>query len=138
MTGFTMRVRLASIGGSLGAAAGVLLFGTSTTRLLLFSTAGFLIGGGLGFFLGSRVRTEAAIARVERINRVNAVFLVMTGWLLVALGVVALVVGGWSVKIALITLAFLIAALLVTFHKRTREGPDLERFRNSSRKEDQA
>ena len=96
------------------------------------------IGGGLGFFLGSRVRTEAAIARVERINRVNAVFLVMTGWLLVALGVVALVVGGWSVKIALITLAFLIAALLVTFHKRTREGPDLERFRNSSRKEDQA
>ena len=52
MKNLTIRARLASICGSLGAAIGVLLFGNTTIRLLVFSTAGFLIGGGLAFLLG--------------------------------------------------------------------------------------
>jgi hypothetical protein len=51
-------------------------------------------------------------------------------WSLVALGVAALILRGWNLKAALITLGFLIAAVLVTFHKRMREGPDFEQFRN--------
>ena len=46
---------------------------------------------------------------------------------------VALLVNGWNIKMVLITVAFLIAALLVTFHKRMREGPNLERFGKSDR-----
>lgn len=119
-TGLKMRLRIASMGASLGAAVGV-LFATTTIRLLLFSAAGFLIGGGLGFALGSRVRTEAAMTRAERVSRAEVVVLIVIGWVLFGLGTIALVVGGWSVKVALITFAFLIAALLVTFHKGIRE-----------------
>ncbi len=128
MMRFTMQLRLAGIGGSGGAAIGVLLFGTTTTRLLLSSATGFLIGSAIGFALGARVKTSEAVSRTDRVLKVDVVARIIIAWSLVVLGIAALVLRGWDVKIALVTLGFLIVALLCTFHKEMREGPDLERF----------
>ena len=113
------RIRLATTCACLCGAIGV-LFGTTPTLLVLFSAAGFVIGGGIGFLLGVRVRYERAIEVVRQGSRLETGFLIAIGWLLVGLGAVALIVNGWSLKIALITGAFLVAAILVTFHKGTR------------------
>lgn len=127
----TMRLRVAGMCGGLGAAIGVILFGTTTARLLLFSTAGFLIGSALGFVLASQVKKKETAVHAERVLKVDVVVRIVICWGLVALGIAALILRGWNVVAALITIGFLIAALLVTFHKRTREGHDLERSRNS-------
>ena len=125
-----IRARFVSIGSLLGGAVGLLLSGDSTMLLILCSAGGFLVGGALGFVLASTVHTEAAVAKMENVNRLNAAFVLTFSWILVALGLLALVVGGWNVEMALISLAFLIAALLLTFNKRMREGHGLERLFN--------
>jgi hypothetical protein len=133
MNTWNERFRLANIFASVGAGVGVLLFGTTTGRIVIFSAVGFLIGGGLGYILGLRPRSDAQTNKLRQTSQINAVLSITIGWSLVGLGVVALLVNGWNIKMVLITVAFLIAALLVTFHKRTREGPNLERFGKSDR-----
>ena len=67
------------------------------------------------------------MARVDGLLRVGVLARIGIARNLVALGVAALVLRGWNVKIALVTLGFLIVASLVTFHKRTR-GTELGRL----------
>ena len=129
MTPFATRLRLAGIGGGLGAAVGVLAFGTTTTQLLLASAGGFLIGAVIGLFVGTRIKGDRAVARTDRVLKADVVARILIAWGLVALGIVGLVIRGWDVKIALVTLGFLIVALLCTFHRGMRGGPDFERFR---------
>lgn len=129
MTSIATRLRLAGIGGGLGAAVGVLVFGTTTTQLLLASAGGFLIGAVIGLFLGTRIKGGRAVARTDRVLRADVVARILIAWGLVVLGIAGLVLRGWDVKIALVTLGFLIVALLCTFHRRMREGPDFEQFR---------
>ena len=129
MTPFATRLRLAGIGGGLGAAVGVLAFGATTAQLLLASAGGFMIGAVIGFFLGTRIKGDRAVARTDRLLKADVVARILIAWGLVALGIAGLVLRGWDVKIALVTLGFLIVALLFTFHRRTREGPDFERYR---------
>ena len=113
----------------MGAAVGVLVFGETTPQLLLSAIAGFLIGSALGFVLAARVKASKTVTRADRLLRVGVVVRITIAWSLVALGIAALVLRGWDVRIALVTLGFLIVASLVTFHERTREGADFERFR---------
>ena len=113
----------------MGAAVGVLAFGTTTTQLLLASAGGFLVGAAIGLFLGTRIKGGRAGARTDRVLKADVVARILIAWGLVALGTGGLVIRGWDVKIALVTLGFLIVASLFTFHRRMREGPDFERFR---------
>jgi hypothetical protein len=129
MIPFATRLRLAGIGGGLGAAVGALAFGTTTTQLLLASAGGFLLGAATGFLLGTRIKSDGAVARTDRLLKADVVARILISWGLVALGIAGLVLRGWDVKIALVTLGFLIVALLCTFHRGMREGPDFERYR---------
>ena len=88
-----------------------------------------MVGAAIGFFLGTRIKGDRAVARTDRLLKADVVARILIAWGLVALGIAGLVLRGWDVKIALVTLGFLIVALLCTFHRRTREGPDFERYR---------
>jgi hypothetical protein len=129
MTLSVTRLRLAGIGGGLGAAAGVLAFGSTTTQLLMASAAGFLIGAAIGFFLATRIKDGPAAARTDRLLKADVVARILIAWALVVLGIAGLMLRGWDVKIALATLGFLIVALLCTFHRGMRGGSDFERYR---------
>ena len=64
---------MAGIGGGLGAAAGVLAFGSTTTQVLIASAAGFLIGAAIGFFLATRIKDGPAAARTDRLLKADVV-----------------------------------------------------------------
>lgn len=114
MNSVITRFRIASFTGSLGAAAGVFLFGESNLRIVVFSALGFLIGGVIGLLI-----TTGQTMDHERLTipRSNARFMIVVGWLSVLLGITALIVSGWNLKIAVITFGFLIIALFVSFYK---------------------
>jgi hypothetical protein len=126
---FATRLRVAGIGGGLGAAVGVLALGATTTQLLLVSAGGFMIGAAIGFSFGGRIKGDRAVARTDRLLKADVVARIVIAWGLVALGIAGLVIRGWDIKIALVTFGFLIVALLCTFHRGVREGPDFERYR---------
>jgi hypothetical protein len=117
------------IDGGLGTTISVVVFGTTTTQLLLASAGGFLIGAAIGLFVGARIKSDQALVRTDQLLKVDVVPRMVIAWGLVALGIAGLVLRGWNVRIALVTLGFLIVALLCTFHRTMREGPDFERFR---------
>ena len=124
MSPFATRLRLGGIGGGLGAAIGVLVFGGTTAQILLASAGGFAIGTAIGMFLGTRVQGNRAVALTDRIHKADVVARLLIAWGLVGLGIAGLVLRGWDVKVALVTLGFLILAVFCTMYRGMRWGPD--------------
>ena len=117
VTRLSARLRLAGLGGGVCAAIGVLAFGTTTVRLVLASATGFLLGAMIGFALAGRVKSREAAIRADRVLQADVVARIAIAWGLVALGVVALLLRGWDLRVALVTLAFVIVAMICTFHR---------------------
>lgn len=117
VTRLPARLRLAGLGGCVCAAIGVLAFGTTPIRLVLASAIGFLMGSMIGFAFTGRVTSDEAVGRAGRVLKADVVARIVIAWGLVALGIAGLFFRGWDLRVALVTLAFVIVAMLCTFHR---------------------
>ena len=111
------------MGGGLCAAVGVLAFAPTTMPRVVAAAVCFVIGAMMGFAVGGWFYAGRAVVRSDGTLDADAVVRLLIAWGLVAVGVVALALHGWDLKIALVTLAFLVAALVCTVCRGAREGP---------------
>src|SRR5262245_57630531 len=105
------------MGGGLCAACGALAFSPTTMPRLVSSMVGFVIGALMGFAVGGWLYAGRTVVRSDGTLDADVVARLLIAWGLVALGVVLLVFRGWDVRVVLVTLAFLVAALVCTFYR---------------------
>jgi len=110
------------MGGGLCAAVSVLAFGTTTMPRLVSSAVGFLIGAVMGFAVGGCLGVGRTVRRADGTLNADVVARLLIAWGLVALGAAALLARGWDLKIALVTMAFLVVAAVCTFCRGVRGG----------------
>lgn len=116
-----LKVRFASVVGSLGIAMGCLIaiisFGVTLYSLALGTVLGWTIGFIIGYRAAAAIQQIESIARVERIISKSLNFDIIAGWALVVSGVIALLVGGWNLTLFVATFFFIVCSLYLMYYR---------------------